>query len=312
MPQFKQIALKECKEAINKFSTNATGLSGELFAFLAQDNLLKWLGKLTESTATIYDKALDAEYLKTHIGGGDHRLFDGGHDIFNAWTRVKDASHDDSFQQEVLGYVSALWKDVTTVKGLPFTTVSKENFEAWIGKLDWIPGVDRKYLYDLCSFDAFEILSVALGAVAVVFALKKKDQKKLAEILGSMSIIAIISANPVMGIFIIATACYAYKKKSMEFDKVAFGKSAAVSIFSMALFGVLGLPVLLQLTVVIVASALFKTQVLDNAALHKFIKEDIFNEAKENMAEIRAFASDIYENIGDRAKGKKKTQTEAS
>lgn len=297
---------------MDKFSTNATELSGSLFAFLAQENLLKWSESLTKSSSTIYDKALDAEYLKTHIGGGDHRLFDGGHDIFNAWTRVRDASPDDSFQQEVLGYISALWKDVTTVKGLPFTNVSKENFEVWVDKLDWIPGVDRKYLYDLCSFDAFEILSVALGAVAVVFALKKKDQKKLAEILGSMSIISIISANPVMGIFIIATACYAYKRKSMEFDKVAFSKSAAVSVFSMALFGVLGLPVLLQLTIVIVASALFKAQVLDNAALHKFIKEDILNKAKENMTEIRALVSDIHENIGDKTKRREKNQTKAS
>ena len=116
------------------------------------------------------------EYLKNHIGGGDHRLFDGGHDIFNAWSRVREASPDDSLQQEVLGYVSALWKDVTTTKGLPFITVSKENFESCVKNLDWIPGVDRKYLYDLCSFDAMEILSTALGAVGVLFALKKKDQ----------------------------------------------------------------------------------------------------------------------------------------
>ena len=213
----KELAKSELSEEDKKDQSQAfinTGqLSAALFAFLAQDKLLSWLGELTKSSATIYDKALDAEYLKTHIGGGDHRLFDGGHDVIRAWDKVRQAAPDDSFQQEVLGYVSALWKDVTTVKGLPFTTVSKENFASWVEALDWIPGVDRKYLYDLCSFDAMEILSTALGAVGVLFALKKEDQKMLAKILGSMSIVSILSANPIMGIFVIGAAGYAFKKK---------------------------------------------------------------------------------------------------
>lgn len=283
---------KECKEALNKISTSSSELSGALFAFLAQNSLLSWLEEMTKATATIYDKALDAEYLKTFIGGGDHRLFDGGHDIFAAWEKVKNAYPDDSLQQEIVGYVSALWKDITTTKGLPFITVSKDSFDKWVGALDWIPGVDRKYLYDLFSFDALEILSMGLGAVAVLFALKKEDQKKLAEILGSMGIISIISSNPLMGIFVIATAGYAYKRKRMEIDKVTFSKSTAVSTFAAALFAALGLPILFELIIVIVLSALFKTQVLDNKRLHKFIK-DIIDKAKQKAQEIYEIVCDI-------------------
>jgi hypothetical protein len=40
-------------------------------------DLNDWLGKLLEGPATIYDKAMDANYVTTHIGGSLHRLFDG-------------------------------------------------------------------------------------------------------------------------------------------------------------------------------------------------------------------------------------------
>lgn len=282
--------------------TNTYGLPATLFAFLSQNKLLAWLGELTKSPATIYDKALDAAYLKTHIGGGDHRLFDGGHDIFNAWNRIREASPDDSFQQEVLGYVSALWKDVTTTKGLPFVTVSKENFEASVKALDWIPGVDRKYLYDLLSFDAMEILSTSLGAVGVLFALKKKDQKVLAELLGSMGISSILSANPIMGIFVIATAGYAYKIKSMEFDKIEFGKSVLLSISATALFGALGIPILFKLILIATLTKLLRKQVLDNEEFHAFVKENVLDRVQENKEEIYASVEETYDLINQKIK----------
>ena len=60
-------------------------------AYLSQDDMLRWLKQYTETPATIYDDAMDAEYLKTHIGGSDHRLFDGGHDPVGAWEAVQNA-----------------------------------------------------------------------------------------------------------------------------------------------------------------------------------------------------------------------------
>ena len=52
-----------------------------LFPFLSQKDLLRWLQKYTETSSTIYDKAMDNSYNSSHVGGGDHRLFDGGHDF---------------------------------------------------------------------------------------------------------------------------------------------------------------------------------------------------------------------------------------
>ena len=279
--------LKKTKNLGNILYEDAARLSGVIFSSLADREVLSQLGKLTQSATTPYDKALDAEYLETKIGGGEHRLFDGGHDVFSAWDRAKEALIDDPFHQEVIGYVGALWKDVTTTQGLPFFSVSKENFDSWVEKASsWIPGVNRDDLYDLLSFDAMEIFSTALGAVGVVFALKKEDQEGLAEILGSMGIISILSANPVMGILVIGTTGYAYNKKNMEMDKKALVKSATITTVSVALFSILGLPFLLELIFIGVMTKIFRRQILDNEKFQNFIEEKIVNCPKEKIKEF--------------------------
>ena len=254
-------------DASRSLAGSASAQAGTLLAFLSTKELLKWSESISEGAASIYDKALDAEYLRTHIGGGDHRLFDGGHDVVSAWDRVKDASQDDSLTQEVIGYASALWKDVTTAKGLPFSNVDKASFEGWVDKLSSIPGVNREYLYDLLSFDVFEVLSTGLGAVGILLCLNKDDQRKLSEILGAMGITAIISANPLMGLVVIAVAGYSYFKKKQKLEGKALAKGAAVAGISAALFAVLGLPILVELVIVIVLMALLRKHILDNDAL---------------------------------------------
>jgi hypothetical protein len=233
---------------------------GVIFPALAETQLLRWFGKVTDSASTVYDKALDAEYLKTHIGGGDHRLFDGGHDVLSAWERAKDALPDDTFSQEVIGCVSALWKDVTTVKGLPFATVDKAGFDNWVQNISsWgIPGLDRTYLYDLLSFDAMEIIASGFGMFGVIFALNKKDQEKLAEILASMGIVSITSANPIMGMITMGLTFYSYKVKKTEIDKKSFVKGGVITSSSVLVFTVLGLPFLIELIIVLMVSHLLK------------------------------------------------------
>ena len=261
------------------------------FAFFSVPELLKWSETVTKSAASIYDKALDANYLATHIGGGNHRMFDGGHDIFNAWDAAKSASTDDTFQQEVIGYTSALWKDVTTVKGLPFTTWSKDAYNAnteWI--IDTVPGATKSWFYDLMSFDAFEILSTGLGTVSMIYFLSKDDTKKLSEILGAMGIISIISANPLMGIAVILCTAYSFliKKNKIQHKKVIVG--AGMAGISAAIFAVLGLPVLIELGIVIVVTKLLRDQIIENKDLLEFLKERISklpspNEIKESVNE---------------------------
>lgn len=63
-------------------------------AFLSQDALLRWSKGITEGAASVYDRKLDATYLRTHIGGGEHRLFDGGHGLVESWKKAAEAEVD--------------------------------------------------------------------------------------------------------------------------------------------------------------------------------------------------------------------------
>ena len=279
----------------SKVAESGAKLSGTITSFMADTDLLRHLEKLTESASTVYDKALDSEYLQTHIGGGDHRLFDNGHDIFGAWDKVRDALPDDSFNEEVLGYVSALWKDVSTVKGLPFTTVNKESFEGWVDSVSGhIPGLDREYLYDLLSFDAFEVLSTGLGVVSVFFAFKHEDQEKLSDLLGSMGIVSILSANPLMGLMVISTTAFAYKKKKMELDKTRLAKSAVVTTASMAMFSILGMPILFEVVLIAFLTSKLRKNVLDNDDFHNWLKENVAEKAIEKSEDLEAKFKDYF------------------
>lgn len=261
--------LKQIKDDIAK--TVQTTIAPAL-AFLSQDELLKWTESLTQSAASIYDKALDAEYLRTHIGGAYHRMFDGGHDVVNAWEKVANASATDSFGQEVMGYASALWKDLNTVQGLPFVTMTKDGYSK---VADWftqtIPGVDRGWVYDLLSLDSMELLSTSLGVVSAVFFLKKEDTEKLAEVLGSMAIVSLISANPLMGIALVAITAYSYVFKKQQLDGYAVMKGATMAAFGYAIFSVLGLPMLVELVIVMLASIAIRKHFPEKKELQKLV-----------------------------------------
>jgi len=264
-------------EKYRLLSQYALDSAGELSAFFAQKDLLEWTNEISKQivggAATIYDKALDAEYIKTHIGGGHHRFFDEGHDLINAWQKVREASDVDSFTQEVIGYASALWKDAVTPMGLPFATFDKQTFDIWATKVtDLIPGMNKEYLYDLLSFDVMEIFSTSLGAVGILFCLKKDDQEKLSGILGAMGIQSIISANPIMGIFTIAVVGYAYFVKKTNLDAKAAMQTGTVAAVSAALFTIMGFPILVEFVIVIVLTSLFRKQILNNEQLAMLIK----------------------------------------
>lgn len=196
----------------------ATDKFSEHTATISQDVFLKWLEEFTKGTATKFDKAMDHVYNSTHVGGGNHRLFDGGHDLLGAWKAAKDAAPDDTFIEEVSGYASALWKDFTTVKGLPFDTIEKANFDGIAESLGKI-GISKDYLYDLCSFDAAEVLGATVGVLGLLFHLKNDDLEKLSELLGSMGIMSIVSANPIMGVLATIITAYAYFVKKKEIGR---------------------------------------------------------------------------------------------
>ena len=72
------------------------------------------------------------KYLATHIGGGNHRLFDGEHTLAGAYEAVRAASPDDSLIEEGLGFVQGMFRDLTTTKGLPLANWDKGPMTRWL------------------------------------------------------------------------------------------------------------------------------------------------------------------------------------
>ena len=259
------------KEKSSKLSSSVS------LTILSAPELLKITEAITKSSASIYDKAMDMEYLKTHIGGGNHRIFDGGHTISGAWEKVASASTDDSFSQEVIGYVSGMWKDVTTTKGIPFFTIDTESYSQYSNWVkDNIPLADKEWAYDLLNYDALEVLSVCITSASLLFAFKDNDIEKLSEILGRMSIISVASANPLMMISMIFFTAYSY---FLHKNKVKAGKffsgagTSVVSTATFALLTVLGAGFIVKIGVTIVATSLIKKNVIENDSILILIKE---------------------------------------
>jgi hypothetical protein len=245
-----------------------------VLVFLQEPDLLKWTKSLTEGAATVYDKAMDA-FIREGIGGQEHRLFDGGHTIKGSWEAVREALPDDTRFEEITGWVDAYFKDLTTPMGMPFVTIDKADFNNWVETIvENIPGIDRRYLYDLLTFDAMEICVAGLSVVGVFFAFSKEDKENVARILGSMGISSIIAANPILGITTIALTAYSYWKHG-PIDTASAVKGGGLTAISAFLFSIMALPILVELVIVVTLTVLLRKQVIDNREFASWLKQKV-------------------------------------
>jgi hypothetical protein len=104
--------------------STTTTLAGDAYnaALDWKDNseLSHWLtSHLSTQLATVGSKAMDAEYLRTHIGGGWHRLYDGGHTLAGSWNAVSEALPDLSALDQLGTWANEYWKDLITTRGMP-------------------------------------------------------------------------------------------------------------------------------------------------------------------------------------------------
>ena len=191
--------------------TLLTTTQGLLATSLA-DDLNGLLQNVVKGPATIYDKAMDAEYIATHVGGGLHRLFDGGHTIAGAFKAAREASPDDNIIQEALGTIQGLLRDGTTAKGLPLANWNQETFNRVAGALESNFHIPRSWFYDLNTYDAAELLGGAIGVVALVLNWNRADTEAFARLVGSMGVSAAISANPLLLVVTVVALAKAFHK----------------------------------------------------------------------------------------------------
>ena len=166
-------------------------------------------------------------------------------------------------------------KDLTTPMGMPYVTLDHRDYEGWVDNFaDKIPGVDRKYLYDLLTFDVMDIIATGFSLAAVWFAFKKEDKKRVAQILGAMGISSITAANPIMGLATIIVTAYAYwRHGGIKLAEVAQGGGLAA--FSAFMFSIMGLPVLVEFAIVVSVSIILRNYIFDNEAFIKWLRSKL-------------------------------------
>ena len=240
------------RKAIDSTRSLAGGLLATTQGLLASA-LSTDLNALLQSTvagsATVYDMAMDATYLATHIGGGNHRLFDGGHTVAGAIAAVRDASPDDTAILEAMGFVQAMFKDVTTPKGLPLANWDKATYDRVSGYLQSNFGIPRDWFYDLNSYTAPELLGGVVGVVATALMWNRADTEQFSTFVGSMGISAAMSANPLLLVVTVAALAKAFHKARQEGEYAEFvdghlkgGIGAGASLAAASQVAVLGGP----------------------------------------------------------------------
>ena len=174
-------------------------LGNALLATEIATSLDRWTRDVFASgPATRYDRALDQFYIDTGTYGPDHRLFDGSHDLVGAWKTIAEAFPDEGWLQRAEGYVSALWKDMATPRGIPVITWDKQTFDAVAGFLNETLGISRDWVKDMATFTATEFVGAILAALALVLSWNKAELRRFSEIVASLGLSALVGANPIL------------------------------------------------------------------------------------------------------------------
>lgn len=201
-------------------------------AILASDfsrEIEHWLDDaITKGAPSIYDKAVDYVYNTTHIGGGKlHRLFDGSHTLWEMWDKVRDASPNDTRLEEIVGFLKALGKDVSTPVGIPLSTWSKGSYDQVAGYLKETFDIPKDWFSDLLHVNEVELIGTTIGTIAVALNWNKKQVEQFAGIAGSLGISSIASANPALAVVGLVTLAKAFVDARQEGDyrKVVVGFS---------------------------------------------------------------------------------------
>lgn len=185
----------------------------------------RWMREeFASGPATVFDKAMDGARYVMQEFRGDHRLFDGGHDLIGAWEAVASAKPDDTLLQEAGEYLSAIWKDVVTPMGLPIATLRREQFEAVSRMMGEAFGVSREWLMDAASLTATEGAGAIVGALAVVLNWKETDVKQFAAVVGSFGLSAAVSANPFLALVAIVALARSFQEARYKKEYGSLGR----------------------------------------------------------------------------------------
>ena len=271
-------------------ATLANGLSTEI-----NDLVQNMVG----GSATIYDKAMDARYIATHIGGGQHRLFDGGHTIIGAFRAGHAASPDDSIIQEAMGTLQGLLRDVSTPNGLPLANWDYETYHRVAEGLESNFHIPKSWFYDLNTYDAADLLGGAIGAVSLILNWNRADTETFAQLAGGMGLSSIMSANPLLLIVTVVALARAFHlaRKSGEYTEFVDGQfkgvvGAGATIGAVSLVGIAGGPWGVALITGLVVGILVNRAMTDVSVVQ--ISKVVSRQAVVTASEAKRMMRDRY------------------
>lgn len=239
------------KAAIDGTKERAGRVLSAAQALVASDlsgDLNKLVAAAVKGAPTVYDKAMDANYLdpalRSELGGSLHRLFDGGHSIAGAFSAARGVSADDTVVQEALGTIKALLRDASTPRGLPLATWDKATFDSVAAALESKFGIPKAWFYELNTYDAADLLGGAIGVVSVIYRWNRADTEEFARLASVIGTSAAVSTNPLLLVVSVVAMARAYNKASDadEFVELIDGgfRGAATSGASLGAIAVAG------------------------------------------------------------------------
>ena len=277
-------------ETVTPLADRLLSITEGLLASRLSDDLNGLLANLVTGPATIYDKAMDAGYLATSIGGGNHRMFDGGHSFLGAFQAVRGASSDDTVIQEAMGFLEGMFKDMTTPKGLPITTWDKARYDQVAEFLKSNFGIPKDWFYDLNSYDAAGLLGGIVGVLATALSWNRADTESFSKLVGGMALPAVLRANPLLLIVTVVALARAFHKahRTGDYTAVADGAfkgavGAGASLAAASQIAVLGGPAGLGLLAGVCAGILAHkaTEKVGIAQVGRFAAESATSAAEE-------------------------------
>ena len=254
---------------------------------------------LVSGNATIYDKAMDARFIATHIGGGQHRLFDGGHTIIGAFRAGHAASPDDNIIQEALGTMQGLLRDVSTPNGLPLATWDEETYRRVSETLETNFHIPKAWFYDLNTYDVADLLGSAIGIVAVIFHWNRGETEEFAKLVGGMGLSAVFSANPLLLIVTVVAMARAFHiaHRSGEYAEFVDGQfkgvvGAGATIGAVTLVGIAGGPAGVALITGLVVGILVNRAMKDVSVVE--VSQVVANQAVLTASEAKRIMKDRF------------------
>ena len=118
-----------------------------------------------------------------------------------------------------------------------------------------------------------------------------------------MGITAIIAANPLLGLSAILVAAYSYFVKKHKIEGKRLVRGLGLAGVSAAIFAVFGLPLLIELGLVLVLNKLIREHILDRPELLKLISRRLKEMLQpENVKQELALAKIKIARVVDQAK----------